>query len=346
MGPSWWGAVMGTGIIGTLTFTHVGSSSAGIFFARFFLLAGWLLMLGFAAGFLYRVVRNPEVFRASISGVASTPWGMVSMGILSVGSATVTVAPGWIGNGHPLLTEIIWDTGAILWTIGTIIGLLTTFGFTITIIRNRPKSPRPAWGLAVVPPMVTATTGTAFIPLMEHASSAMLMIVFLCGCFAASLLLGFCIFSTAYDYHWRINPIPVEVSATSWIPLGVVGQSTAAAGVISINLKPLVVPEATPAIHNLANGYGFAMLGLGVPLVLVAIMVTACGFRSKMTFSPTWWAMTFPVGTLSLGSHYLSLNTGFDWLNWVSIGIWIALLGTWTFCAFSTSRVAAQLLAR
>lgn len=27
-------------------------------------------------------------------------------------------------------------------------------------------------------------------------------------------------------------------------------------------------------------------------------------------------------------------------------GIWIALLGTWTFCAFSTSRVAAQLLAR
>jgi tellurite resistance protein TehA-like permease len=164
MGPPWWGAVMGTGILGTLTQLHVGASAPGAVLARFFLVAGWVLMVSFAAAFIRRVARSPEVWRVSVSGVGSSAWGMVAMGILSVGSATGTVLPAW----SPALATAAWTADRTLWLLGTVIGVLSTFGFAVGLLRHRPAGPRPAWGLAIVPPMVSATSGAPFVPRSPH----------------------------------------------------------------------------------------------------------------------------------------------------------------------------------
>lgn len=327
IGPAWWGGVMGTGIVSTLTQLHVGHTAVGSFLARAFLIAAWGVMTAFTVGFVTRCRREPGTFYASRHGVGSSAWGMVSMGVLSVGSATQTVIPAW----NPDLTYLALGVDAVLWIVGTVLGIRTAFGFAFGLLRYRPEEPRPAWGLAVVPPMVTAPTGTAFVDHLPSTAAAFTLVTFLTACFALSLTLAMIIFYAAYNHHIRAEKIPTQAAISSWIPLGPVGQSTAAAQVISSKAEHFLVPEAVPMAYSFANWYGIIALAVAVPLVGFAIYTSVRAAFNGLRFSPGFWALTFPVGTLSLGSYYLA--TSIPLYGPISVAIWLSLLGTWTLCA-------------
>lgn len=332
MGPAWWGAVMGTGIIGTLTQLHAGGSAVGAGMARVFLLAGWTMMLCFAVAFAIRCARNVEVWRSSITGVGAAAWGMVSMGVLAVGAATSTVLPQWAAS----LASGAWWADGVLWVIGTIIGVVSTFGFTLGVLRHRHPEPRPAWGLAIVPLMVSATCGAPFVTELDSPLLAFVLLTVLVACFVCSLTLGLVIFAVALHHHWRIDRLPLAVSASSWIPLGVVGQSTAAAQVMAGQAPRFLDPEAVTQAQFVANMYGFVMLTVAIPVVAYAAYLTIDGFVHQMPFSPGWWALTFPIGTLSLGAFHLGNNTGLSVYSTASVVAWTVLLGTWTLCAVAS----------
>lgn len=332
MGPPWWGAVMGTGILGTLTQLHAGSTPAGAGLARFFLVCGWAMMVSFTLGFLVRIVRRRGAWTASITGVGSSAWGMVSMGILAVGAATGTVLPAW----DPRLSAAAWTADEIAWTIGTIIGFLSTFGFVLGVLKNRPHEPRPAWGLAIVPPMVSATCGAPFVARMQSAGPAFALLVLLAACFVCSLTLGLVVFTAAYRHHLRVEPLPASMATSSWIPLGVVGQSTAAAQAIAGQAGRFLVPDAASAFHVLADVYGYVTLTVAIPLVVLAIVVTVRGALDRMPFVPGWWALTFPIGTLSLGALNLSKGSHLHGYAVASTVAWVVLLGTWTLCSVAS----------
>ena len=79
--------------------------------------------------------------------------------------------------------------------------------------------------------------------------------------------------------------------------------------------------------------YGVAMLGLGIPLAIYAISKhwgAALG-STPMSYNPTWWASTFPVGTCCLGTHTLStqpaaLALGMGWMDTISAALLVLLL--------------------
>lgn len=328
---------MGTGILATLTQLHVGSSVVGAACATCLLTLGWLLILVLCVGFFYCCLRHRGTFRAATIGVAGSAWGMVSMGILAVGAATPTVVPAtspW--------SSTAWLVDAVLWVVGATLGLLTTIGFTGQAIASLPQEPRPAWALAVVPPMVAATGGTSFVARTNNPTLATVLLVFIAGFFVTSLVLGATIFATSFHFHHTTSPLPHAAATTAWIPLGVVGQSTAAALRIAATATPFLLPATATALHSLARVYGFAMLTLAVPLVTLATVVTIRGFRNRMPFTPGWWSLTFPLGTLSLGAYWLADATGNHAISVIAVGLWCALVGTWTFCAVSTIRVLAH----
>ncbi|MGO1231334.1 MULTISPECIES: TDT family transporter [Glutamicibacter] len=334
LGPAWWGAVMGTGIASTLTQLHAGQTTLGADLARFFLVAGWAFAVIFTIGFAIRCLRTTGAWAASMHGVGASAWGMVSMGILSIGSATATVLADWA----PQFTTVSWGVDGALWVIGTALGLITTFGFSLALIRRRNAEPRPAWGLAVVPLMVSATCGAPFIAKLDSPVLAATLLAVLIFCFVTSLMLGIIIFAAAYCHHARVDRIPAELSASSWIPLGVVGQSTAAAQAISSQMHRFILPEAMPGIQAVANVYGIVMLCAAIPVVIFAVSTTTFGIANKMSFSPGWWALTFPVGTLSLGALNLGHSLQSNGYSAVGIGAWILLLSTWTVCAIASLR--------
>ncbi len=332
-GPAWYGAVMGTAILATLTQSLV----PGLWVARALLVLGWLLLVGLTAGFAARAVRHPGTLAASVRVGAMPLWGMVSMGVLAVGSATATVLPSW----EPVLADLAVGVDGILWVLGTALGLATAAGFSVLLVRTDAGAPTTVWGLAVVPPMVAATVGAGLVPHLPTPALQLSMLLVTAACFLLSLTLGAVIFAMAYHQHWRVAGLAVAASATAWIPLGVVGQSTAAAQAMAGSAGPLLPASLAAALQDVANDYGVLMLGLGVPLAAWAVAMTVRGFRRRMPFVPGWWSLTFPIGTLALGAHLLGVGSGMTVFLAVGLACWSALCGTWVLCALATARAVA-----
>ncbi|MEO7754103.1 MAG: TDT family transporter [Terracoccus sp.] len=338
-GPAWFSSVMGTGILATL----LGQQSSGrpvvLVAAVLLLVVAVLLLVGLTFAFTARIAADRTALTSTVTDPAAVPlWGTVSMGLLAVGAAVLTVAP----LVHPSALTAAVRVDAVLWTLGTVVGLVTALGFTAVLVRSEAGAPTPVWGLPVVPPMVSATTGAALLPHVTAELGRVALLAVVVGCFFLSLGIGLVVYAVAYHHHWRISAIPVAASASIWIPLGMVGQSAAASMMIATHAGTVVDAAALPALSDLAEAYAFAMLLLSVPVVAVAVRVTVRGFRAGMPFSPGWWALTFPIGTLALGAHLLAGSTGLGWVEAVARLCLVTLVGTWTFCTVATVRTIVR----
>ena len=335
LGPAWYPAVMGTGILGTLLQTYAGRLPWGHAAAGVALVLAWTVLVLLTAGFLFRIARDRGAFTATVRDVDKIPmWGTVSMGILAVGSSTATVLPAWF----PALTHVAWTVDGVLWVIGTLIGVLAALGFTARLVGGDCGTPTTVWGLAVVGPMVSATTGAALVPHLSGPGQIWLLLATI-ACFFLSLSVGSIVFAVAYHHHWRVTPIPLAASASAWIPLGLVGQSTAAAQSLAAQAGSLLTgPAAGHVVQQAANAYGYLMLGIGLPLVAWAIVVTVRGFLGRMPFGPGWWALTFPIGTLSLGACLLGQGTGQPILIAIGEIATLVLVGTVALCVVASVR--------
>ena len=337
-GPAWFGSVMGTAILATLLQLVAGHVHGGVLASRVLLVVAWALLIGLTAAFARRCLADTTTLRDSLHGlVPMAQWGMVSMGLLAVGSATSTVLPVWA----PALAATAWAVDAVTWVAGSTLGFALAVGFAVRLVRREPGEPTTVWGLAVVPPMVTATTGAALAAQTDDVLRAAVLLVAIAG-FAIALCLGGIVFGVAYHHHWRVAPVPLAASTSAWIPLGIVGQSVAAAQALTVELRSDLTADAGAALVAVAHGYGVAMLVLGVPLVAWAARVTARGFRRGMPFSPGWWAMTFPVGTIALGAHLLGQGAGWAWADVIATVALVTLAGTWPLCALASARAVVS----
>lgn len=346
-GPVWFSSVMGTGILATLLGREAPHTTAVLVPAAALTVLGVVLLVGLTAAFGLRVARDRKAFASTIRDAAVLPtWGTVSMGVLSIGSAALTVLPqlGAHGTGTAVGDPAAWVVAvdATCWVLGTGLGLVTAFGFVAVLLRRDVGNPVPAWGLPIVPPMVSATTGAALVPHLGSVAAQVSLIVAIVGCFVLSLAVGGVVFALAYHHHWRRSPLPIAASASAWIPLGVVGQSMAAAQVVAAQSVPLLAPDARAGAQALADAYGYLMLAVSVPVIAWAVRMTARGFLARMPFSPGWWALTFPIGTLALGTRLLgdaTANPAISDVGLVAIG---TLCGTWLLCATATVSAARR----
>lgn len=336
-GPQWFGSVMGTCILATLLQLHADRLPGATYAARALVVVGWLVCLGLSIGFARRCLRVPGTLLGTVRDPSVlVTWGMVSMGVLSVGSATATVVPAW----WPRLTDLSWRVDEATWVLGTALGLVTAVAFLVVLLTRDIGEPAMTWGLAVVSPMVSATVGAGIAERIGDPWRTELVLAS-AFCFAVALLLGVVIFAVAYHHHWRVRPLTPVMAPSAWIPLGIVGQSTAAAQVLVTAAAPELTPGAATALRGVANAYGRVLVVAGVGLVVWAVLQTGRGFGARMPFTPGWWAMTFPVGTLSLGAYQLAAGTGSDELRGLGTAVCVALVGTWSLCAAATVRAVA-----
>lgn len=302
---------MGLGISSSLIDAHL-SPTLGHLPAEIMLGVATLVALALSISFIkYR--------KPGFNAKAMPAWGMVSMGILALGSAYSLILDAWLIH-------------TVCWAIGGALSVITCIKYLKFLVLERPDSPAFTWGLPLVAPMVTATSSAQLAP---HAGEWGWIVhgigVF---CFFLALVTGLPMFVLVYR---RTFPtVPTSLAATTWIPLGLVGQSTAAAQLL-----------AGDQWHFRAMVYGVAMLSVGVPLSIYAIIKhwgTTLG-NTPMSYNPTWWASTFPVGTCCLGTQTLStqpaaLEWGMGWMNTVSAALLILLLLHVTWAAFGAIKVS------
>jgi len=338
--PNWFAAAMGTGIVANAAVTR----PVPVTGQRSFALIIWgldvVLLAVLIAATLVHWLRHPATARQHVSHpVMSHFYGAPPMAMLTVGAGALLVGHELIGI-HAAVT-LDW----ILWTAGTLTGLLSAAVvpyMAFTRHEYQPESAFGGWLMPVVPPMVSASTGALLIP---HAPAGQARETLLLACymmFGLSLITSLIVITLIWN---RLTQHKIGAAAavpTLWIVLGPLGQSITAAGLMA-NAATGVLPApyldgaaAMALLYGLAT-WGFALLWLGI-----AAAITIRTARQHLPFSLTWWSFTFPVGTMVTGTSGLAARTHLDLFTVAAALLYLFLLAAWATVFTRTIRGAAH----
>ncbi|GJF29069.1 hypothetical protein KNE206_17690 [Kitasatospora sp. NE20-6] len=247
--------------------------------------------------------------------------GCPPMALISVGSATLSVGARLVGTGPAAAA------GLALWTVGTLHALAVAAAVPyLMITRRAPGAPvraDPTWLLPVVAPLVAAAAGPALLP---HLPAAWRPTALLgcCGLFGAGLLGVLLVLPAVVGGLWQ-GGLPQGLTPSLFLVLGPLGQSATAAGA----LADVVGPAAAGPARRLSVAYGVAVLGFALLWLCVAGGANLRAVRAGMPFAMTWWAWTFPVGTLVTGTAALARHTGLAAFTGAAVLLYVLLLAAW-----------------
>lgn len=329
-GPHWYAAVMGTGVLAVvltdLPFTLPGASYAAT--------AAWLLALGLLGAITVVGLRSGRPLAHLTDPVLAHSYGATAMGLMTAGAATGAVGGRWLG---PLTLPL--ETG--LWVAGTLLGLATAVVVpycAITLHDVGEDSAFGGWLMPVVPPMVSAATGTVLLGHLPAGEPRATLFVLLCGGFGIALLATLAILPAIWLRVLRHGPGAPATVPTLWIVLGPLGQSVTAAHHLT-GAAPSALPGSDPAVLRLLFlAFGLPVWGFALVWLALAAALTVRQVRAGLPFAPTWWSFTFPVGTLVTGTTALAQATGLVLFTVATAGLLALLLLAWAVVAVATAR--------
>lgn len=329
-GPNWYAAVMGTGILAVvltdLPFDLPGASYAAT--------GAWLLALALLVAITVVGARGGRPFGHLGDPVLAHFYGATAMGLMTAGAATGAVGGRWLG---PLALPL--EAG--LWVTGTALGLATAVVVPFCAITRhevREDSAFGGWLMPVVPPMVSAATGTALLDHLPAGELRATLFALLCAGFGIALLATMVILPAIWQRVLRHGPGAPATVPTLWIVLGPLGQSITAAYHLT-GAAPLALPGQDPAVlRSLFLVLALPVWGFALLWLALAGALTVRQLRAGLPFAPTWWSFTFPVGTLVTGTTALAHATGLVLFAVATAGLLALLLLAWAVVAVATAR--------
>jgi C4-dicarboxylate transporter/malic acid transport protein len=335
--PNWFASVMGTGIVAT--------SAAGLPVhipgLRVLAVVVWAgaaaALLVVSAAFTLHWIRHRDTAKAHAAHpVMSQFYGAPAMAALTVGASTLTVGSGILG-------ALAVPLGVTLWTVGTVLGLATCVKIPFDMITTHDHATAvalPAWSMPVVPPMVSASTGSMLI---SHISPGQFRLTFFIASYAMfglSLLVGLVTIAMVYSRLVHAGLPETPAIPTVWITLGALGQSITAANLLGAKAGLVFgdQPALSSGLHVFGVVYGCVMAGFAAFVFSLAAALTVHGFRRGLPFSLTWWSFTFPVGTCVTGASALGVAANASSVKWLAAALFAVLLLAWGTVATHTLR--------
>jgi len=326
--------VMGTGIVANAAATlPLVSRQLHPFAIGVWVVAASLLIALTIAATMH-LVRHPKTAR----GHAQDPtmaqfFGAPPMALMTVGTGTLLLGSSVIGQ-HAAV-----DADWVLWSLGTITGLITAVTIPFLLFTQhevRPDAAFGGWLMPVVPPMVSAANGALLI---SHLSSTSGRATLLYGCYAMfglSLIAALIIITLIWSRLAHYGTSGTARVPTLWIVLGPLGQSVTAAGLLGTQAHLAVAPSIAAALDTMAILYGVPVFGFIVLWATLAAALTVRTVRRGMGFALTWWSFTFPVGTCVTGTTQLALHTDLPAFRGAAVVAYVLLLSAWLTVAVRT----------
>ncbi|MFJ1753797.1 C4-dicarboxylate ABC transporter [Kitasatospora sp. NPDC088134] len=339
LGPNWYAVVMGTAITGNAAAALPVDVPGRAVLAE----AVWTLSLVLLAVLLaaraVHLARHREQARRTLleDPAAAVFYGCPPMALLAVGYGALTVGGPVLGERAGLALDLL------LWTVGTGCALAVAAGLPylmITRYRLSVLEANPTWLLPVVAPMVSAALGPALVPHLPAGAPRQALLYGCVAMFGASLLATLALLPVVLGglLHTRLPALVLTPSL--FLVLGPLGQSTTAVHQFADAL-PLALPGAGPgaaaAARGLAEVYGVAVMGFALLWLAVAVAANLRALRAEMPFAMTWWAFTFPVGTLVTGATALARHTGFAGFTVLAAALYLLLFAAWSVAAVRTA---------
>jgi C4-dicarboxylate transporter/malic acid transport protein len=332
--PNWFASIMGTGIVA------VAAASLPLQFPGLRLAATvvWAIAAVLLVALTTATVLHWIRYRSTAAGHQLNPvishfYGAPPMAFLTVGAGTLLLGKDWVGL--PAAVTIDW----VLWTIGTIGGLLTAVlvpYLAFTRHENKPDSAFGGWLMPIVPPMVSASTGALLLPYAPAGQARETLLWSCYGFFGLSLITSLVVITLIWNRLAQHKVGAAGMVPTLWIVLGPVGQSITAVNLLASNAPTFVDASTAHALLVVALVYGFAMLGFALLWTVIALAITIRTAREHLPFSLTWWSFTFPVGTCVTGLNGLALHSGLTVVAVLAVIYYAGLVAAWITVALRT----------
>jgi tellurite resistance protein TehA-like permease len=316
-GPNWFASAMGIGIVANAAAgLPILASDLHVFSVVVWVIAAlWLLVLLAATSLHW--LRNPDVARGYIRDpMMGQFYGAPPMALMTVGAGALLAGHSIIGT--QAATDIDW----VLWTAGTIGGLLTAVTIPYLLFTHYPVRPDGAFGgwlMPVVPPMVSAATGALLIP---HIAAGAGRETLLYGCYAlfgTSVVASLIIITMIWSRLAHFGSSGTVRVPTLWIVLGPLGQSITATGLLGSQAHLAVSGPLASSLRTFSVLYGVPVWGFAMLWIALAASLTARTIRHGLPFALTWWSLTFPIGTFVTGTTALAAYTALPAFQWAAV---------------------------
>lgn len=318
IGPAWWSAVLGTatGVLAPHAVAAVPGLPAGVseslgLLARAMVPVVLVVLAGVLALSVAQWWREPAAARLAWAdpqqGQAA---GALPMALMAVATAVLVGGPGaWTA---PWVTA-----GAVgCWAVGAVLAVVVAIAVPRRTWRGTESDVTGTWLMPVVAPMVAAATAPALLPVLPTVLPAGLadavVVPLLVGGLACGVLAGVLALRVVARLRLRLRwrAFPAAAVPTLWVVLGPCGQAATAAHTLSAAAATHWPDAATP-LTLLGALLAVPPLVLGLAWLAVLLRLTP-GMRRRVPASAglSWWALTFPVGTLVTGAAGLATATG------------------------------------
>ncbi|MFG2166290.1 TDT family transporter [Micromonospora chersina] len=334
LGPSWFAAVMGTGIVANAAAT-LPRSFPGL---RTAATVVWL-----AAGLLLVVLMIGYVRQRVLRLHAADPIQAQFFGAPAV--ALLTVGAGALQFGQPVIgARAALDLGGALWSLGTALGLATAWAVPYVMVTRHRFAPDAAFGgwlMPVVPPLVSATTGALLVP---HTPAGQPRLALLLGCYAMfglGLVAVLLVLAMVYSRLVHHDAPTGAMVPTVWIGLGALGQVVTGLGALAAAAPSALSAPYVQGAAVLALLGGVALWGFAILWLALAVALTVREFRAGLPFAPTWWSFIFPLGALVTATATAAARTDSQLFIWPTVVLYTLLVAAWVVVACRSLHHAA-----
>ncbi len=287
--PGYGACIMGTGILA------VTSSIYSTYFPELNKLALLLTILNTAIAIVVAILLAAKILLdpGRVHNELSHP-------VMSNFYPTLPIGLMILGMDYIVILKTV-SIGLLLWSIGAI----ATFILGVVIPYNLFKSESVHLG-HVNPSFFIPPVGLIVIPIagsiaIKHASSPLLdaLVFFNIISWGSGFFIYLALLAVCVHRFLLYKPLPSVLAPTMWINLGPIG-----AGSVALYNLSNAITSLTDSMTEATKLFIVLFWASGVWWFLLAILMTLHYIkRNELSYAPSWWAFTFPLGAYVAATH-------------------------------------------
>jgi C4-dicarboxylate transporter/malic acid transport protein len=340
--PGWFGAVMGTAIVGVAAYQNPGGETGLTHAAHIvgvtFVLAAWTAAVLIAIPYLARLARHRDAAVTDLRHpILGALYGTLAGAIVVLAVATATVG-GSLLSAHAVVVIV-----AVLAAVGGLVAFATGVVFTYMLFTSEGMAADAANGGWFIPPVVSIIIPLTLIPLLPHVGDSAGRLLLLAGYagLGVGLLLVLLVAAVLFG-RLVFHPLPPAALAPSlWIGLGPIGVGSLALLRLAAAGQPYWGSEAA-VVQRISTLAAAVLWGFGLWwLATAAILLVRYLRRGHLPFGVGLWAFTFPLGAYTVATLQLARSWPSHPLEWAAAALLLLLAGFWATVTGATLQAIA-----